>query len=48
MELKQEMGKCPVCLDVSLSSSINKKQLVTAVEQNDWSLKRSFFEVFIK
>lgn len=40
--LKRGMGKCPVCLQISLSSGVNKKQLVITVEQNDWFLKRAF------
>lgn len=29
------MSKCPVILAISLSSSINKRQLAVAVEQNN-------------
>lgn len=39
--LKQGKGKCPVCLEITLGSGVNKNQLPTAVEQNDSLLRRA-------
>lgn len=39
--LKGGRGKCPVCLEITLGSGVNKNQLVTAVEKKGWLLRRA-------